>query len=59
MDFSLHINMDNEFFNANPEVKLSLLLEKIGGRIVSGETEGRILDGNGNFCGTFTINVSE
>ena len=52
--FKLEMDIDNEAFGDNPEYEIARILEHISKRIIY-DTEGLLIDSNGNKVGTFEL----
>lgn len=55
MKFELKIKMDNAAFEDNPEVELAIRLDKIALAVSNNNSNGRVIDSNGNHVGAWII----
>jgi len=55
MEFKLNFEMNNEMFDEDPEGKVATMLRSVGKRVCDGQTEGSVVDWNGNKIGDFEI----
>jgi hypothetical protein len=54
--FKVEFETDNEAFNGSScEAEIKRILQKIAMRVANGETEGAIMDYNGNRVGSFEL----
>jgi hypothetical protein len=51
----LTVETDNEAFHPDPEAEVARLLDVAARGIAAGHWEGRFLDRNGNWCGTWLL----
>jgi hypothetical protein len=56
MDLAININLDNEAFNDDGQhEEIKRCLSAIARKIENGQTDGVVIDSNGNKVGNFTI----
>lgn len=48
---------DNDAFAGNGEQEVAKLLRQLADRIEEGQCDGRIMDSNGNRCGSFDLRL--
>ncbi len=51
----VEFSTDNDAFNYDPQMETERVLHEVAEKIGNGETEGKVLDGNGNVVGSFTL----
>jgi len=54
--FTMQFETDNEAFSAYGATETARILRLVAKRIDAGDTDGRIVDLNGNAIGTFELN---
>lgn len=50
---------DGFWWNDNPGFEVAEVLRNVATRLVIGQTEGTVLDANGNKCGTWKLKLAE